>query len=287
MSGAVIAYSDAMAGGSFVASDSSDTVVNPITDPGWITGATIGDINNLFTPQLSSCFGLDDGAGAMTFYRRFARPVTLGMVSFLGLRTEGRVRVTATAFSDTSGLFLASSEAFTSYPPDGFTWHHHLIAPTPLPDCHTVLITVTGEVIGGARKRWTMGRIWASPTYTPPDQIEYDWAPLVISAGTSARSKGQQAYPVARQCVRGLRMRFSHSEISTVIGTASSTDMDPHQLAFVIDKQPVIAFPRTGTANAHLMHRLGVYGISTRDQYEFPHRGGDRYDVEFDFLETL
>lgn len=287
MSGAVIAYSDAMAGGSFVASNIGDTPVDPITDPGWITGATVGSINDLFTPQLSSCFGLDDGAGAMTFYRRFATPVTLGIVSFLGLQTAGRVRITATAFSDTEAVYMASNDAFITYPADGFVWHHHLIPATPLVGCHTVLITVSGEIISGARKRWTLGRIWAGPTYSPPDQIEYDWAPRVISAGTSARSKGQQAYPVARQCVRGLRMRFSHSEISTVIGTAGSTDMDPHQLAFVIDKQPVIAFPRTGTANAHLMHRLGVYGISTRDQYEFPHRGGDRYDVEFDFLETL
>lgn len=279
MSGAVIGYNDEFR--------NSTTSVGASLIP----TAGVGALERLKTPQLSDCayfsgdFGAEPlaepwGAAPNVHFAFPSEGVRVQMFSLLDVRLTGSIGIGLAAITTDAGVVQALNSSYYAGYPDGFVRHLHatFLAPLQIVD---VILYAWG--VGS----FSIGRVWCSPSYSPPDQIEYDWAPRVISAGTSARSKGQQAYPVARQCVRGLRMRFSHSEISTVIGTAGSTDMDPHQLAFVIDKQPVIAFPRTGTANAHLMHRLGVYGVSTRDQYEFPHRGGDRYDVEFDFLESL
>lgn len=279
MSGAVIGYNDVFS--------SSTTSVGASLVP----TDGVSALERLKVAQLSTCAHFSGDFGAEPAFdpwesapnAHFAfgsEGVSAQMFSLLDVRITGSVGVGLAVITDDANVYsVLNSSYYTSYP-DGFVRHLHAIRTTPLQIVDVILYAWGVGTL-------SIGRVWASPLYTPPDQIEYDWVPRVVSAGINNRSKGQQAYPQARQCVRGLRMRFSHSEIATIIGTPGSTEMDPHQLAFVLDKQHVIAFPRTGIANDHLMHRFGVYGVSTRDQYEFPHRGGDRYDVEFDFLESL
>ena len=251
----------------------------------------VGELERLKTPQLSDSayfsgdFGSEPvaepwGAAPNVHFAYPSEGVRVQMFSLLDVRLTGSIGVGLAAITTEAGIVQALNSSYYASYPDGFVRHLHAIFPAPL---QIVDIILYAWGVGTL----SIGRVWCSPAYRPPVGIDEDWVPRVISAGSNNRSKGQQAYPAPRQCVRGLRLRFLHSEIPTLIGTAGSSDMDPHQLAFVIDKQHVVAFPRTGVANEHLMHRFGVYGVSTRDVYEFPHRGGDRYEVEFDFMEAL
>lgn len=290
--GAAIGYYDAMAGGSFVTSQLDTTPADPSAGSPWITGTQIGSINNLFTAQLSQCFGLADGHGAMYFYRRFATPITLGMVSFLDLRTDGEVLITAQAWSDTTGIDLASpSTDYMANPGSGFIWNHHLFASTPLENCHTVLIRVQGKLISGVRKRFTLGRIWAGPVYRPPNGICKEWESTLIDPGEVGKSRGGQGYPRYRQKYRRVRMDLSHITFEQCFGGPSYTDMDLQQLGFRLGTtEPCLVFPRTtdatGAADTQAIHRIGIYGHLT----ELPnirHRAGNYFDASLTAEELL
>lgn len=267
MSGGAIAYNDYV-------QDAAEVKLAP-GGP-----AYIGNLSSLQTPQLSDCVTFEAGTAVLSAEWGDARDV--GLTSLLDVRFVGTFQIISMDLKLSGSWVPFAGTAYPGYPSVFVKHLHQLVASS----FQFTGVRYTLDSDSG----FSLGRFWCSDMYFAPDQIEQDWVPRVLSAGSAARSKGQQGYTAPRQCVRGLRMRFGHSDIATVIGTAGSTAMDPHQLAFVLDKQPVIAFPRTGSGDSalqHLMHRFGVYGISTRDQYEFPHRGGDRYDVEFDFLETL
>lgn len=288
---AAIGYFDAMAGGSFVTSEINTNPVDPGAGSPWITGTQIGTVANLFTPQLSQCFGLADGHGAMYFYRHFAEPITLGVVSFLDLRTDGEVLITAQGWSDTTGIDLASSADYVANPGSGFIWNHHLFASTPLENCHTVLIRVQGKLIGGVRKRFTLGRIWAGPLYRPPNGICNEWESTLIDPGEMGKSRGGQGYARTRQKYRRTRMSLSHITFEQCFGGPSYTDMDLQQLGFRLGTtEPCLVFPRTtltnGDEDTQAIHRIGIYGHLT----ELPnirHVRGNNYDASLTAEELL
>jgi hypothetical protein len=185
------------------------------------------------------------------------------IVSLLDVRRAGDETdfLFTVAYLDDSGSWQDLTYEDPAYPSSDFLRHIHVILPAPVSACG-----VRVEVIQlGGDCSFTVGRLWAGPLWRPAFGIQTDWEMAILDSGEMGLSRGGQGYPRRRQRRRQLDVRLGHCTLDDAYGNAANTTLDLQQLGYRLGStEPLIAFPRTRDStdalDAHVIHRLGVYG---------------------------
>lgn len=251
------------AGGSWALSEglfpANETVADRMLDPRLAVAATGGE-------------------SAVNFTRTFAaQDVPVQLIGVLSHTLPADVIINPRLLNFDDDVAWNGMGMIPWVPPTAdFQRHTWWLLPYPVMACKLSLGT------GTLAEQISVGAIWASRVWMPPDGLLAGWQTRVIDPGTLSRSAGGQGYPRLRQRYRQFTGQVSDLARAWAYGAVDSSVVDLQQLLYGCGTtDPVVVLPRTrdaaGVADVHAMHRLGVYG-HLDELGEIRHQAADLYE---------